>query len=504
MPLLKTGRRRRPTQVYWTNPPPPPAAGSPTNPPRQVVVRLVPQPYRPRRVTSTHTVLPTPGFGPAPGARPIYVSIYRPRASLSARIPRPIILRPQLGGVPNVPPPTQNRVLPRVLTIRDPRMLARGRAIVVRSGPANPIGLNPKPLVSRPVAPRRWMPATVLRPRLGRHSIQYPNPPAIVRVPRQPARPVVIVRARANPANHPWLPLRPAVARHPVKPILPRRLYQVTISSGGQLPRMRIPRPLVVPLPRPPVRPPRWLQIDSGSAYQTSQRRPIIIRPLGAIRLPYRLIGPAPHYPLASPALHGPMPRPMILLMPRSLGYGRDQSPAQRYRKYVTNPPQPIPAINPNTGTPPDLVAACIAWLRLQPAIVAAMGEVLGAEKFFSDVAARSVAPPYLAFFEPDEVEGYETVDYTGLNSTLTDGTLAFELVGSQALGKLGTRQLAEAIVAVLNDAPLTFIDGTLVYLRRSERRYPTFRESGPGTNVVIWKRVCEFDYKIERWAPQF
>jgi hypothetical protein len=520
MPVIKTGRRRRPTQVYWTNPPPPPSAGSPTNPPRQVVVRHVRQPYRPRRVTSTHTVLPTGGVGPGPGATPIFIQVYRPRSSLSARFPRPAIYRPLLGYVPNVTGggggggggggAGNGGLIPRVLSVKDLWWAHRFRVFMTRTGPGISFGIAPKPLVSRPVAARRLPPTTVARTQFGRVSIVAPNRANVVALPRRPGPTTARRLSLANPANHPWLPLRPAAIRTPVPPPRPS-IYRVAVGSGPQLPRMRIPRPLVVPILRRPARPTRWVQAGSGkgSAGQSIQARPLVARRPPAIRLPYRLIGPALHHPLPSPALHGPMTVPLIVPIPRSPGYGRDQAPGQRFRKYVVYPPQPVPAIGP-IGTPPDLVAACIAWLRLQPAIVAAMGEVPATattpavEKFFSDIAARSVNPPYLGFFEPDEVEGYETEDYTGLNSTLTDGTLAFELVGSQALGKLGTRQLAEAIVAVLNDAPLTFLDGVLVYLRRSERRYPTFRESGPGTNVVMWKRVCEFDFKIERWAPQF
>ena len=47
------------------------------------------------------------------------------------------------------------------------------------------------------------------------------------------------------------------------------------------------------------------------------------------------------------------------------------------------------------------------------------------------------------------------------------------------------TRQLAEQVVAVLNDAPLTFLDGVLVYFRRSDRRFPTMRTQGVQANVA-------------------
>ena len=145
--------------------------------------------------------------------------------------------------------------------------------------------------------------------------------------------------------------------------------------------------------------------------------------------------------------------------------------------------------------------SALIAWIRLQPALVAAFGDSTTTPKFSSDLAPTKTAPPWLEFFEPEEDESYESEDYTGLPSSLCDGTLGCELVGT---GKLQVRLLAEQVAAVVNDAPLTFADGVLVYLRRTARKYPTFREAGPGTNVVLYKRYLSFDYKIERWAPSF
>ena len=55
--------------------------------------------------------------------------------------------------------------------------------------------------------------------------------------------------------------------------------------------------------------------------------------------------------------------------------------------------------------------------------------------------------------------------------------------------------------MAWLNDAPLVFADGVLVYLRRTNRQYPVFTEKGPQSNVVIFCRVLEFAYLIERYV---
>ena len=183
--------------------------------------------------------------------------------------------------------------------------------------------------------------------------------------------------------------------------------------------------------------------------------------------------------------------------MPRPLIFRRPVRVFNSYRPTISASPFP----GSGAPLPPDLVAAIIAWLRQQQAIVAAFGDSATTPKFGSDLVSTKTAPPYLTFFEPDEDESYESADFTGLPSSLTDGTLGCDLVGT---GKLQVRQLAEQVAAVVNDAPLTFQDGVLVYLRRTTRKFPTFTETGPGTNVLIYKRYMEFDYKIERWKPSF
>ena len=247
---------------------------------------------------------------------------------------------------------------------------------------------------------------------------------------------------------------------------------------------------MILRLPRQPLRIPKITLLGGGVGHiPTLPLRPYIVPRPPAGRLWPRLITVASRYPLASPAVHGPMPRPFI--SPRLL---------RAFFRY-----QPIVVQTPFPGSggplPNDLVAAAIAWLRLQPSIVAAFGDSTMTPKFGSDLALTKTAPPYLEFSEPDEDESYESADYTGQPSSLTDGVLGLDLVGT---GKLQVRLLAEQIAAELNDAPLTFTDGVLVYLRRTTRKYPTFRETGPGTNVVIFKRYLEFDYKIERWKPSF
>lgn len=145
---------------------------------------------------------------------------------------------------------------------------------------------------------------------------------------------------------------------------------------------------------------------------------------------------------------------------------------------------------------PWDIIAASILWLRNTPSIVAATGDGgYAASKFFSDIAPRDISPPYLVFYEPQEVEGFETTDGT-TQSSLIEGVYRIDVF---ATGKLAARQLSEYVADALNDAPLYFQNGTLVYLRRVQRQYPTLEVPGTGTNVVAFKRMVEFEYKFER-----
>lgn len=119
------------------------------------------------------------------------------------------------------------------------------------------------------------------------------------------------------------------------------------------------------------------------------------------------------------------------------------------------------------------------------------------AEKIFSDIGERDTPLPYICFSEPEETEGYETPDSVGgSGSSMATGVFVLEVYHET---KIAARQLADLLADYINDAPLEFLDGVLVYLRRSTRRYPTLRVLAPGTGVVQYKRVLEFVYMIER-----
>jgi hypothetical protein len=517
MKLLTFGRRRRPVQVLQTNPPPPPSTASPIQPPRQVRSVVVPRRYIPARITVLHT----PVFdAPFQGARPL---ILVGRSPQPRRIPQPLSLHTR--SLPNVVPPVINIWLPRPQVVRDLNRPIRWRPFLTRTNP----GRLPSPQMPLPATVLTWRPgppakrpqvhktrpispsltqlpkATVVRlpilprwrgrPTLahpvfadGTLPVRLPNP-TVFKVPITAYRLRPVTQARTN-ASSQARPVPRAVlpAAQVVRPRgRPWQSYIVNLSAG-QYRSIPPTRPLVIKLPRQPIRPQLLIRKHSGAGKITTlPLQPVLVHPPASRRLWPTAIWPATRYLLGSPAQHGPIPQPKIF--PRPVRFW-----PQAYRASQTV----MPGI---AVPPPDLVAAAIAWLQAQPAVASAFGSTATALKFGSDLAIRNTPPPYVEFFEPTEDESYETKDGTGLPSSLTDGTLGMELVGT---GKLAVRLLAELVASTLNDAPLVFQDGVLIYLRRSTRKYPTFRESGPGANVVIFKRHLEFDYKIERWAPNF
>lgn len=191
------------------------------------------------------------------------------------------------------------------------------------------------------------------------------------------------------------------------------------------------------------------------------------------------------------PPEHFPMPRVNVARAPR-------RSPTMWPRPIASQSIYQFPGNM--IDKPWDLIAACIAWLRNDAAIVAAFGDVKGShrnQKFVSDIELVKTSPPYAVFDEPTEIENYETPDQDGLSSSVANGLFKLTVYTNE---KLVARQYAEMLAASLNDAPLKFTDGILLYLRRSERRWPTLISPGNGENVTLYKRVLEFEYLIDRY----
>jgi hypothetical protein len=452
--------------------------------------------WRPIQTRTSSGRLPSPAMpAPAivgrwrPGPPAIRPSLYRTRTpQVSAGIaPQPVIVSRRPVKVISVP------------------------AIVRRTQLITPSLVAPRPLALRlPTIPWRVRPVINIRSHAQAQARPVPRliiPIQTAQVRLRPALPWAkyLVSTRSLLIHQPT-PTKAIIIPFPRQPVRPRPPIQVKAASGLFGPqRTQLTIPLIVRMPRQPVRQPRITQLGGGVGHTvTLPMRPTVTARPPALKIWPRPVSPAARYPLASPSLHGPMPRPLIFTRPRGFDQRRfaQYLPISSIADYPTqgqnpvNPPQPGQPTLPN-----DLVAAAIIWLRQQPAIVSAFGDSATTPKFGSDISLPKTSLPYLNFSEPDEDESYESADYTGQPSSLSDGVLGIDLVGTS---KLQVRLLAEQVSAVLNDAPLTFADGVLVYLRRMTRKFPTFRETGPGTNVVIFKRYLEFDFKIERWKPSF
>lgn len=121
--------------------------------------------------------------------------------------------------------------------------------------------------------------------------------------------------------------------------------------------------------------------------------------------------------------------------------------------------------VTPPTGNAPDLPAAAIAWLRATPAVVSAFGEDTSAKatvKFHADKAWQGVRLPWATYVEIDGDVQYMT-GAGGVTNTIETGAVRFIVVSED---KKATRDLGRLLTQTLDDAPLVFDDGELMYLR--------------------------------------
>jgi hypothetical protein len=150
---------------------------------------------------------------------------------------------------------------------------------------------------------------------------------------------------------------------------------------------------------------------------------------------------------------------------------------------------------NPTGLTPTtdvDLVAACIAWLRSynSGSVASAFGDTgpTGNSKFQSDDPTNQ-DPPYLFFLEPESQESYEN---TG--DSIEQGILAVHIFAGNLRQ---AKSLSKQVIDALNDVPLAFSSGTLLYLRNIPKFVRPSSEPGVGIPVER-ERIIGFRYLIE------
>lgn len=151
----------------------------------------------------------------------------------------------------------------------------------------------------------------------------------------------------------------------------------------------------------------------------------------------------------------------------------------------------------------PDILAAIIAFVRSQSALVTAFGENLSASppiiKFYADTAGQSIpALPYLVLTEPQSVEGFETPGPNDDGSSVVDGVIGMEVYASS---KTTSRQLADQVAAVLNDCEGSLgVTGIgIFYFRRTTLRFPIITTVGPDGNPTAYGRIIQFRYLYEQ-----
>lgn len=108
-----------------------------------------------------------------------------------------------------------------------------------------------------------------------------------------------------------------------------------------------------------------------------------------------------------------------------------------------------------------NLLDAMVAHMRADATLVAAFGDVpavLATDKFWPTPVRPGVELPW-AVYE----DGGGNASYTTGPASIEDSAIRFVVVGD---GKDTALALARLLIATLNDAPLVFDDGLLMYFR--------------------------------------
>lgn len=145
--------------------------------------------------------------------------------------------------------------------------------------------------------------------------------------------------------------------------------------------------------------------------------------------------------------------------------------------------------------TYPDFPSAIIAHLRGTPAVVAAFGEDTSAHattKFWADVTPTKVNLPWATY----EETGSEFMYMTGTPPpSIETGQLRFITVTEE---KKEARDLGRLLAETLNDAPLVFDDGLLMYLRAKAPFFVPIGNILPGASTG-YSIVLVFDFMVQR-----
>jgi hypothetical protein len=141
---------------------------------------------------------------------------------------------------------------------------------------------------------------------------------------------------------------------------------------------------------------------------------------------------------------------------------------------------------------PEDLEEALQAYLRSSAGLIAAFGKA----DFFGDLEPAGTALPYLVFTDSgDETASYQTESDDGSIGVNDYQTLQLTVY---AASRAAARRLRRAVEKTLNDAPLLFTQGTLLYFRRAGRLVQKDPDPGPD-GLDVWAGILTFAAITER-----
>jgi hypothetical protein len=134
---------------------------------------------------------------------------------------------------------------------------------------------------------------------------------------------------------------------------------------------------------------------------------------------------------------------------------------------------------------PLDLLEAIVARLLGDVDVSGVVGS-----KVYSDFA-RGPVPPYLLIVDVSDKSEYESIDNADEITTLNRLMIQ---VSCFHTGKKTCKDMAKFVAAALNDAPLVFEDGDLLYLRLDSNKAIPEPTPGPGTATSIYHRALTFE----------
>ena len=144
-----------------------------------------------------------------------------------------------------------------------------------------------------------------------------------------------------------------------------------------------------------------------------------------------------------------------------------------------------VQALATLAGPPPwDLFDAAIAWLRATPAVTTlATG---GLHAGYAGPGPKVM--PYVEVYEPNESDSFDSA------GQVARGSLQLNVYAGS---RPELRALSAALMAALQDAPLVFVSGTLLYLRPAGRSFQKETDPAPG-GVACYQEVRMFTYIVD------